>query len=112
MKDTPPQATVSPRVMGHEIHKPKIRIARLDMSAFRNGAVVMADQEHPEELPDQDSAVDTTAGQEVEEDPPIIVRSRRRRQRPINPAPPMGSIGGIQVRNGDIENLGALGYYF
>ena len=41
------------------------------------------------------SAVDTTAGQEVEqEDAPIIVRSRRRRQRPINPAPPMGSIGG------------------
>ena len=78
-----------------------------------------ADDQHrdrPEELPDQDSAVDTTvAGQEVEqEDAPIIVRSRRRRQRPINPAPPMGSIGGIQVRNayGDIENLGALGYYF
>ena len=61
-----------------------------------------ADDQHrdrPEELPDQDSAVDTTvAGQEVEqEDAPIIVRSRRRRQRPINPAPAMGSIGRIQI---------------
>ena len=35
LRDTP-QATVSPRVSGHEIRKPKIRIARLDMSDLGN----------------------------------------------------------------------------
>ena len=79
LKDTP-QATVSPRVMGHEIHKPKIRLARLDMSALNGISVSAVNQD--EDLPDQDSSVDTTANQDTtinaedlveagEEEPPI-----------------------------------------
>ena len=77
LKNTP-QATVPPRVMGYEIHKPKIRISRLDMSALNV------------QPPDQDNNVDTTNDgtdasnddnddNDDDEEDPIIIRTRRRR---------------------------------
>ena len=72
------------------------RIARLDMSALNDGVVLAQSANQNQNMPDQDSSVDTTAGQGTqngeEDDPPIVIRSRRRRQRPINPAPPLGSL--------------------
>lgn len=77
-KETPPQALVTPRVNGHEIHKPKIRIARLDLNSFPN--VV---------LPDQDNNVDTTEGdaddQDDENGEAIYLRSGRRSLNAILP---------------------------
>jgi hypothetical protein len=66
LKETP-QATVSPRVMGFEIHKPKIRIARLDMTEYRLALASVRTQP----LPDQDNNIDTTEnnhGDEVQDD--------------------------------------------
>ena len=98
LKDqNPPQATVSPRVMGHAIHKPRISLPRLDLSALNNRGVasVILPQQANGGLPDQDDRVDTTEAQvveEAEEDVEVIQLSRRRRNRPNIPPPPMGTL--------------------
>ena len=96
-----PQASVPPRVMGFEIHKPKISISRLDMSALNQGMVrpvvrpqqpvQEAEPAPPEEPPEQDDNVDTTNEADMEE-PPILIRTRRR-QRPMRHPPNMSHLG-------------------
>ena len=95
-----PQASVPPRVMGFEIHKPKISISRLDMSAFQGlvRPVARPQQPAPEEEaaepevpPEQDDNVDTTNEADMDE-PPILIRTRRR-QRPMRHPPNIAHLG-------------------
>ena len=107
LKNTP-QATVSPRVMGYEILKPKIRISRLNMSIMNRTGNQPNHAEPPGEPPEQDNNVDTTENiarasvppvrrndnidadpEEVEEEEePIVIRTRRRGPRPNPPRSP------------------------
>lgn len=84
-----PQATVSPRVNGYEILKPKIRISRLNMEDINLEHRQQSPQQQvrPQprradpgnEAPEQDSNIDTTADEESNSE--RMYRSRRRRGR-------------------------------
>ena len=97
-----PQASVPPRVMGFEIHKPKISISRLDVSALNQARARPMPRPQqpapdvepaaPEAIPpEQDDNVDTTNEADMDE-PPILIRTRRR-QRPMRHPPNIAHLG-------------------
>ena len=84
LRDTP-QATVSPRVSGHEIRKPKIRIARLNMSDIDVNVPVnlsVPDQNNTDPSPSINEPPEVTE----EEEEPLMIHTRRRPPTRPNPS--------------------------